>query len=78
MAKWVTFHDSIMGGVQGLKIHNSKEEATQYFKNNYRNYFELSSKVEVKLPMTYGYPHRKFVGMSKQSFEKKYGKIEVS
>lgn len=77
MAKWVTFYEDIFSGVHNLKIHENKELATEYFKQNYRNYFELSNKIDVKLPMSYGYPHRKFKGMSKAMFEKNYGKIEV-
>lgn len=75
MGKWVTFYDDL-SGIHDLKIHNSKDIATDYFKKHYRNYFQLSTKTEIKLPMTYGYPHRKFVGMSKQMFEKRYGVIK--
>ena len=74
MAKWVTFHD-FLGNVSSLKVHDNKEAATKYFKAHYRSYFQLSCPIEVKLPMSYGYAHRRFVGMSKQMFEKRYGKI---
>lgn len=78
MSKWVTFYEDLFNGVSCLKVHPDKETATDYFKKNYRSYFQLSSKIEVKLPMSYGFPHRKFRGMSKMMFEKNYGKIEES
>ena len=77
MSKWVTFYyDVLRGGVLNLVVHKDKETATKYFKSNYRNYFQLSQRIKVELPMSYGYPFRKFVGMSKPKFEKEFGKIE--
>lgn len=73
MSKWVTFHYSIIDGISDLKVHDNKEEATKYFKAHYRSYFELSTRIPVKLPMSYGYGHRKFIGMSKPMFDKKFG-----
>lgn len=75
MAKWVTFYEDIFSGVSSLKVHDDKEKATAYFKSAYRSFFQLSCKSEIKLPMSYGYPHRRFRGMSKRMFEKEYGKI---
>lgn len=75
MAKWVTFYDDIFNGVSDLKVHDNKEAATTYFKRVYRSFFQLSTKIDIKLPMSYGYPHRKFRGMSKRMFEKNYGEI---
>ena len=76
MSKWVTFYTDIFGTVADLTVHNNKEDATKFFKNHYKDYFELAMPTEVRLPMTYGYPHRKFVGISKPKFEKLYGKID--
>lgn len=75
MSKWVTFYEDIFNGISDLKIHENKETATDYFKKHYRIYFQMSTKINVKLPMSYGYAHRKFKGMSKPMFEKIYGKI---
>ena len=75
MAKWVTFYEDILSGVHDLVVHDSKEDATTYFRSHYRQYFQLSSRIEIKLPMSYGYPMRKYRGMSKYMFEKNYGQI---
>jgi len=74
VSKWVTFHYSFLHGVQDLVEHENREKATRYFQRNYRNYFELAGPFKAKLPCTYGYPHRKFCGMSKAMFNKTYGK----
>lgn len=76
MSKWVTFYTDIFGTVADLTVHDNKEDATKFFKKNYKRYFELAMDIEIKLPMSYGYPHRKFIGMSKLKFEKLYGKNE--
>ncbi len=70
MSRWVTFYEDIFNGVSDVKIHKDKESATEHFKNNYWRYFQLSKKIDVKLPMSYGYPHRRFRGMSITSFNK--------
>lgn len=76
MSKWVTFHWHIVYGINDLKIHADKETALKYFNANCNKYFEINTRFKAKtLPATYGYPMRKFVGMSKPMFEKKYGKI---
>lgn len=78
MARWVTCYWSIIGGVRDVVEHKTRDEATRYFRRNYRSYFELSGPFNVKLPCTYGYPHRKFMGISKRVFEKMFGKQEGS
>lgn len=72
MAEWVTFYWSLMNGINDLTIHKDKETATKYFKNNYKKYFQLAQEQEVKLPMSYGYPHRRFYGKSKREFDKEF------
>lgn len=72
--RWVTYHWHIANGISDLTIHKDKETATSFFKHEYRRYFELSGRTKVELPMSYGYGHRKFVGVSIASFKKKYGK----
>lgn len=77
MSKWVTFYyDAFRGGVSNLVVHKDKETATKYFRDHYRSYFQLYQKVKVELPMAYGYPFRKFIGVSKPKFEKEFGRIE--
>lgn len=74
--KWVTCHWSIMGGVQDVVVHKDKDTATKYFKTHYRYYFSVAGTFKVDLPCTYGYAHRKFIGMSKAKFEKMFGKMK--
>lgn len=73
MSKWVTFYNDMFCGMRDITIHENKKVATKYFKKNYRNYFELAQKIEVELPMSYGYPMRKFIGISLPTFKKRYG-----
>ena len=71
MAKWVTFYkDEISGKIFDYVIHPNKEEATKHFKNNYQKYFQLATKIDVKLPMRYGFPFRAYYGMTRSKFLK--------
>lgn len=74
MAKWVTFYEDVFG-VQDLKIHQDRKTATEYFKSHYKSYFSNNIKLEIKLPMSYGYPNRRFYGMSKYMYEKTHGSV---
>ena len=74
MSKWVTFYYDMFNGVSDYQEHKDKESATIYYKDNYRRYFQLSRKEGIKLPMSYGYPHRKFYGISLQRFKKEFSK----
>lgn len=77
MSKWVTFHYGIISGVNDLTVHKDKQTALKYFNKHCNSYFQLSTGFKAPtLPATYGYAHRKFCGMSKQKFEKAFGKIE--
>ena len=74
MSKWITFYEDILRNkISNCAIHDNKEEATKHFKNHYKQFFQLSQNIEVKLPMSYGYPHRKYRGMSVIKFKKVYG-----
>lgn len=72
MAKWVTFYYGIIdGGLRDLVEHKDKASAEKYFIQNYKKYFALSGNLKnFKLPMSYGYPHRKFYVMTKHKYEK--------
>ena len=77
MSRWVTFYEDVFNGISHVVIHKDKEEATKYFKKYYTSFFELNTRPKIELPMTYGFPHRRFVGMSITSFNKKYKKEVV-
>ena len=71
--KYVTFHWHIVYGISAYKEHKNKEEALKYFNQNAHRYFELGSKFKAKdLPASYGYSHRKFMGMSIRMFNKNF------
>lgn len=72
MAKWVTFYYDLMSGIHDLVEHKNKEDATEYFKKHYRGHFQLNRSIKIELPMSYGYPHRKYIGMSKRKFENEF------
>lgn len=73
--RWVTFHyDLIRDQVSALKVHENKEVALKYFRANCKNYFQLNTLFEAdKLPATYGYPMRKYYGISATAFKKIFG-----
>lgn len=73
--RWVTFHyNLITEQVSALKVHENKEIALKYFNANYKNYFQLNSQFKAdKLPATYGYPTRKYCGISATAFKKMFG-----
>ena len=68
--RWVTFHDSILGGITDVTYHKDKDEATRYFRSAYKHYFEINAPFKVQLPCRYGFPYRAFLGMSIRSFNK--------
>lgn len=72
--RWVTYYYSVKYGVFDLTIHKDKETATRFFKRNYSRYFDLCGRALVKLPMSYGFMHRNFVGQTIVAFKKRFGK----
>lgn len=76
MAKWVTFYWDLLSGIHDYVEHDNKEIATEYFKRHYKYYFQLATNFKVELPCSYGYPMRKYVGMSKMKYNKEFGSKE--
>lgn len=72
--RWVTFYyDLLRNSVSDLKVHNDKESALIYFNENCKNYFQLNNQFKAdKLPATYGYPMRKYCGVSAREFKKEF------
>lgn len=71
--RWVTYYEDVMmgGKVADIVIHKDKNAATRYFKTHYKDYFQLNPKrIEVKLPMRYGFPFRAFYGVSLLKFKR--------
>lgn len=75
MAKWATFYyDVIRERVYDLKEHDNKDIALKYFNSHYKDYFQINTPFKAKtLPATYGFPFRKYVGISAQGFKKQFG-----
>ena len=75
MSRWVTFHyDIIRGHVSYLKVHPDKETALKYFNQHCKSHFQLYTKFKAdKLPASYGYPLRKYWGISAPAFKKQFG-----
>ena len=73
--RWVTFHyDILRHNVSALKVHDNKEDALKYFNSNHENFFEINTRFKAdKLPATYGYPLRKYCGISATAFKKMFG-----
>lgn len=72
--RYTTFYyDLLQNRVSNLKIHESKEEALKYFNSQCRKWFELNTKFKAdKFPASYGYPMRKYYGMSVRAFKKMF------
>ena len=73
--RYVTFYyDLLQDRVSDLKAHENKETALKYFNTHCRNYFQLNVRYKAdKLPATYGYPMRKYCGISATAFKKQFG-----
>ena len=73
--RWVTFYyDIINNHVSALRIHKDKDTALKHFNANYKNFFQLTSQFKAKkLPATYGFPFRKYCGISATAFKKQFG-----
>lgn len=75
MSRWVTFYmDLIQNRIIDYQEHADKATAERYFRMHYRKYFPIAPKVAVRLPMSYGFPFRKFYGVSIWSFHKYFGR----
>lgn len=73
--RWVTFYyDLLWNQVFDLEVHTNKENALEYFNKHCNSYFQLNTQFKAdKLPATYGYPLRKFCGISARAFKKEFG-----
>lgn len=73
--RYVTFYyDLLREHVSDLKVHEDKETALKYFNTHSRSYFQFNVRWKTdKLPATYGYPMRKYCGMSARAFKKMFG-----
>lgn len=72
--RWVTFYyDVLKDKVFDLKVHSDKESALFYFNTHCKIYFQVNTSYKAdKLPATYGYPMRKFCGISARAFKKEF------
>ena len=72
--RWVTFYyDLLRNQVSDLKVHTNKENALECFNKCCHSYFQVNTQFKAdKLPATYGYPMRKFCGISARAFKKEF------
>ena len=73
--RYVTFYyDLLREHVTDLKVHPDKEAAIKHFNMNYKRYFQLCTPFKTdKLPASYGYPMRKYYGVSVRGFKNMFG-----
>jgi len=73
--RYVTFYfDALHRHASDLEIHADKEMALKFFNKNCKKYFSLNTGWKAdKLPASYGYPLRRFIGMSATAFRKEFG-----
>ena len=69
--RYVTFYyDLLRNHVSDLKVHENKEEALKHFNSESHKRFEINTNFKAdKLPATYGYPLRKYYGVSARTFK---------
>ena len=71
--RYVTFYWDMLHGIADYEEHADKETALKNFNRNYKRYFQLWTKFKAdKLPASYGYPQRKYYGMSIRMFNKHF------
>jgi len=72
--KYVTFYyNMIFNSIHDLKVHDNEETALKYFNSNYKNYFTLKTPFKAtKLPAEYGFPARKYYGVSARKFKEMF------
>ena len=75
MSRWVTFYyDVINDRVTDLKAHPDKETALKHFNRHCKSHFQLNTPFKAdRLPASYGYPFRKYMGISAIAFKKEFG-----
>ena len=73
--RYVTFYfDSLRQKASDLEIHADKETALKFFNKNCKKYFSVNTGWKAdKMPASYGYPLRRFIGMSASAFRKEFG-----
>ena len=74
--RWVTFYYNVMiDTLTDVKVHNNKEDALKYFNKHCNQYFQLNTRFKTdKLPAVYGYPMRKYCGISARQFKKEFNR----
>lgn len=72
--RYATFYyDLLREQVSDLKVHEDKDKAIKHFNSECHKWFELGTKFKTdKLPATYGYPLRKYYGVSARTFKKMF------
>lgn len=69
--KYVTYYDTLMGGLSDVEVHDSKDDAVKFYRKNAHNYFYgLSLPAKTTPPTACGFPHRVFGVMSLAKFKK--------
>ncbi len=72
--RYATFYWNLLNNsVSDLKIHETKEAALKYFNSHYKDYFQITTPFKAKdFPVSYGFPFRKFYGVSAGRFKKMF------
>lgn len=69
--KYVTYYDSLLGGIQDVVFHDDKKSAVNYYRKYARCYFDgLTLPKKTTVPTACGFVHRMFVVMSSRSFKR--------
>ena len=71
--KYVTYYNSILGGIQDVVFHDDKESAVKFYRKYARRYFDgLTLPKKTTVPTACGFAHRMFGVMASRSFKKEH------
>ena len=68
--KYVTFYYSFLSGLADVKMHNDKDTAVAFYRQNAKHYFDVRLPRKTVVPTACGFVHRWFGVMSIREFNK--------
>ena len=72
--RYVTFYYSFLGGLDDAEIHENKEAAIAFYRQNAKRYFDVRLPRKTVVPTACGFPHRQFCVASIRAFNKRFKK----
>ena len=70
--KYVTYYDSILGGLSDVTVHTDKDSAVRFYRKEAKHYFDVRLPSKTEPPTACGFFHRRFGVMSMRLFRKNF------